>query len=81
MLTPFLLATVVFSLANATANFIFYDCRSCIQNNGRYCLVLSDFNQGFCCDPRKDNDPDPVCKDQEKNIYCATSESIKHPFL
>ena len=73
----FFLMSVIF----ADTDFIYYDCRSCIQNNGRYCLVLSDFNQGFCCDPRKDSNPNPICKDQQKNIYCATSQTIKHPFL
>ena len=37
--------------SGSTADFSAYDCRSCANNNGVYCITSNDFNQGICCDP------------------------------
>jgi hypothetical protein len=35
----------------STINFSDYDSRSCMNNNGVYCLTSTDFSSGVCCDP------------------------------
>lgn len=35
----------------STTNFSNYDSRTCMNNNGVYCLTSTDFSSGVCCDP------------------------------
>jgi len=35
----------------STKNFVDFDSRSCINNNGVFCLTSTDFSSGVCCDP------------------------------
>ena len=63
-------------------NYLNYDCESCLVNNGQYCLLDSDFNEGTCCDPAIPfADKTFFCKSQSENVFCATAARITNPYL
>ena len=69
-------------VSTVRANFLYYDCHQCIDNGGQQCLLNGDLNDGACCDPSvPQNQKTTFCKNQATSTYCATSDSIKHPYL
>lgn len=75
-LKALLLLLSLLNLGN-TADFSAYNCRSCANNNGVYCLALNDFNQGICCDPTY-----PSCS-ASNQMYCvdASKNTITNTVL
>ena len=63
-----LLVSSLIALGSA-AVFSAYDCRSCMNNNGVYCLTSSDFTQGTCCDPSV-----PSCS-ASNQMYCVDTKN------
>lgn len=48
-----------------------FDCGTCLEKSGRYCLFDGDFTTGSCCDPK--NKITNSCKYQHLNRFCATN--------
>ena len=62
------------SLTGVLAN----SCQQCMDIGNRLCLNINDFNEATCCKP---DSTTGLCANQLSNIYCATNQSIAHPYL
>ena len=61
----------------SAADFSQYNSRTCMNSNGIYCLTISDFSSGICCDPTVAG-----CSSSNE-IYCvdAKNNNIKNVAL